>query len=424
MVATLPNVPLATSMLSLLGASVMVGTVLHVIAQGKVPTFSGIFGLGLLLVVWIALSNPYAATEGGDRNWVFTFVQLLALTWMSGYLLRSPQRQRFLMIVFATATVISTCFVFGETVITATRAESVRSAGLSGGSNSVARYIVLSIIFLVYLRSIERRHQYRMILLGAIAILLAGLAYTLSRSGLLLLLTAGLLLAFRMMGRTNLKATTKLKIIVLAAAVSTGVIYVLPDSIFQAYSSVLQTTDLNRYRPDMESIDQNARIFLAMAGYEMWLDHPWEGVGIGQFPLQLTSYSTYFRNEIGPHNMYVNMLAETGIIGLIFFVTFLATAARQMYHASKSTGAVLNLPYIWFVCLIVLAVGGLLKHDHANKLLWLLVGMSIPFNGAAAVMRAKMRRSNTRRGNGRNVVRDTSDRGTPHPGGPDIGTTH
>jgi O-antigen ligase len=56
----------------------------------------------------------------------------------------------------------------------------------------------------------------------------------------------------------------------------------------------------------------------------MFLDHPFTGVGIGNYPDAYPQYYiTIFTNSLGhAHNYYINIAAETGFLGLIAFLLF------------------------------------------------------------------------------------------------------
>jgi O-antigen ligase len=68
------------------------------------------------------------------------------------------------------------------------------------------------------------------------------------------------------------------------------------------------------------------------AGWYMFLDHPWLGVGAGNYS---DAYATYFvgswREALGhAHNYYLNILAELGILGGAILATLLGLVFRQL----------------------------------------------------------------------------------------------
>jgi O-antigen ligase len=68
------------------------------------------------------------------------------------------------------------------------------------------------------------------------------------------------------------------------------------------------------------------------AGWYMFLDHPWLGVGAGNYP---QAYATYFvgswREALGhAHNYYLNILAELGLAGGGVLLVLLGLALRRL----------------------------------------------------------------------------------------------
>jgi hypothetical protein len=118
---------------------------------------------------------------------------------------------------------------------------------------------------------------------------------------------------------------------------------------------------------------------------QAWWSHPWFGVGYGSFPsltvgnLQWLSQD-WVSSGTSPHNIYLYLLSELGLIGLaavlfIFFRT-LRTNLRQPVVPGLRYAA-LGLAF----ALTTALVGGfsddsVLYGPHASYLVWLLIGMS------------------------------------------------
>lgn len=66
-----------------------------------------------------------------------------------------------------------------------------------------------------------------------------------------------------------------------------------------------------------------------LAGYRMFADHPFLGVGAGNYPLAYPAYALpRWQDPLGhAHNVYLNFLAETGLAGLAAFLVFVLTAS-------------------------------------------------------------------------------------------------
>jgi len=84
------------------------------------------------------------------------------------------------------------------------------------------------------------------------------------------------------------------------------------------------------------------------SGLRMFTDHPWLGVGIGNYAATYSSYALpHWYQALGhAHNIYVNLLAETGLLGALAFAVFWLSAAWQVGRiAGKMTRGDDGAPY-------------------------------------------------------------------------------
>jgi putative inorganic carbon (HCO3(-)) transporter len=60
----------------------------------------------------------------------------------------------------------------------------------------------------------------------------------------------------------------------------------------------------------------------------MWADHPWLGVGIGNYAVEYSRYNIpRWTDPLGhAHNYYLNVGAETGLLGFVMYLVFLTSA--------------------------------------------------------------------------------------------------
>lgn len=90
---------------------------------------------------------------------------------------------------------------------------------------------------------------------------------------------------------------------------------------------------------------------LNIAAVKIWQSSPLFGVGLGNFlvrlPEALPTRTIYFLQPV--HNIYLLLLSEVGVVGLLFFVWFLQKAFRRPFS-------------IWHVALSILLVLGLIDH--------------------------------------------------------------
>ncbi len=85
---------------------------------------------------------------------------------------------------------------------------------------------------------------------------------------------------------------------------------------------------------DLKYVANYDRLDRWFAAINMWQANPYFGVGWGAYPDLYFSYQTFpdaFSSHIrmGAHNLYLELLAETGVVGLLIFLVMIYTFFRQ-----------------------------------------------------------------------------------------------
>jgi len=369
----LPRISIATSVVPLIGGMTIIGFLIN--KRKETTTRSGglinVHFLGLLFIAWIYLSNPEAAWLGRDRNWIFTYFQLWVSLWLVGELLDTPNKHHVLMWVFSFVAIISAAVAIqsgsiGEDINTSTRA-----IGLAQGANTAARYFVIALVFLNYLRSTVSKPLHRFLTISGMAITFLGTIYTVSRTGIVLLAVVMMLIILLRSGSRYRIQLFGLMIIAIF------VIWFGYDPVIEIFKkmapAIAQGTDTI-----------GLRYKLWQAGWQMWLDHPIRGVGIGMYPAELIKYAygiiPQYYLTLTAHSTYIQLLAETGIIGLGLFLLMLFSALGNILRAGNTNDASLtSLRNVWLIVFIVFMIGGITKTDQADKLLWVGIGASVYF---------------------------------------------
>jgi len=94
----------------------------------------------------------------------------------------------------------------------------------------------------------------------------------------------------------------------------------------------------------------------------MWTDHPWLGVGIGNYEVMYSSYALpLWPLPLGhAHNYYLNIAAETGLVGLAAYMLLWGAALWKAWRDSRQASG-------WPLA-IALAVLGMLVHLAVHNL--------------------------------------------------------
>lgn len=103
----------------------------------------------------------------------------------------------------------------------------------------------------------------------------------------------------------------------------------------------------------LESLDRPglnphfARLTFWRVGWRMFLDHPWLGVGPGNYR---TLYAHYFQGAFdgervwgSAHNLYIHQAAERGLLGLAALAAVLGTMTARAWQRARQAPAALNL---------------------------------------------------------------------------------
>jgi O-antigen ligase len=138
-------------------------------------------------------------------------------------------------------------------------------------------------------------------------------------------------------------------------------------------SETLDSSAIRRY-------EENA------AAWHVFLDHPILGVGPGHFS---TFYSMPYSNRIGliqqtkgyrGHNLYLETLAETGLIGLLSLLAIIFVVMRGLWREHKRLAQRCpELDYMavgFFLSLAAYAISAVFAHLSYQRYFWLLVAVS------------------------------------------------
>jgi len=110
-------------------------------------------------------------------------------------------------------------------------------------------------------------------------------------------------------------------------------------------------------------------------GWEMFLDRPWTGVGLGHYKLDFLEYKARFlatpRGEAydffiaraaQAHNEYVQVLAELGILGALALLSFVAVLAASLWKRLRANDETNRLDLLLFTC----GIGVFLAHAFVS----------------------------------------------------------
>jgi O-antigen ligase len=284
-----------------------------------------------LFTVWVAVSHVWAtdldlATESLTR-FVLNFVLfpiVLAFVVEARHVVA-------LFSVFVAASVGSV--VYG--LLADPSAGAPTEGRLSGSGinpNELGAVLVVAVVFGIGLGLVRAWHPaLRAVAFAAAAFSAVGLLLTLSRGALFGLAVAMLVAPFVIGVGRRREAVAVVVVAVVCAVGWVGIV----------------ASDADRKRFTNPSAEGGSgRTDLWTVGWRMVEDHPIRGVGAGNFPARSVDYllrpgrtdhdAYIVDTPKEPHNIYLAVLSELGIVGLLLFTAIIVTALAAALQAARS----------------------------------------------------------------------------------------
>lgn len=175
--------------------------------------------------------------------------------------------------------------------------------------------------------------------LGSLALMVLAMIASWSRGGWMgMAASVGAMLLF---GGRRSWALALVAVLLLCVALLIGGAALLPDSVTQRVTDTLDAAaglDLETVEVDDNNWSLVERLAHWDAATKMFADHPWQGVGIGNYAVAYPRYALpRWQDPLGhAHNYVLNLAAETGLIGLagysVFWIAFFVALIRAIWH--------------------------------------------------------------------------------------------
>ncbi|QFY72025.1 hypothetical protein CEQ83_05695 [Priestia megaterium] len=326
----------------------------YIVNRGYIYKVNGYTILISLFVLWATFSFFWSQNQTNSNILIFTVIQLFFM-----FLLMSQivNEEILLLRVFQSFVLggwVSSIGVIYNFLLNSNTFNGRFSAG-SFDPNELGIILVLSITMAWYLNlKLKKRFwtliNYFYIFLGTFAV-----ALTASRTAFLALIVCYSYILF--LGNKN-KVSNKFSILLKVISVSL-IIYniytIIPDS---ATERLLTTSS------DIKTGNFNSRQNAWEGGMQIFRDHPILGVGIGAFR---TTANIKYGIDMVAHNIYVSVLGETGMIGLVLLLSILLILVRGVMRLNYSDKKfLLTMLMIWFLASLTLSW-------EYSKMTWLIL---------------------------------------------------
>jgi len=284
-------------------------------------------------IIGLALSAYNAVYLSSVVKQILRWLELILLAWYVGNVMRPREAIKAVvnaLLIVGTLTCIlgivqtlagpEAGINAGRQWLTLYNNSTMRAYSTFGHSNQFAGYIIL-LIPLAFVQFMEETLLLFRILIGAATlIMITALVFTFSR---------GAWVATALMGGVLIYLNVPKKIILIATlVVAVGLtIYLLNQGPLQkAQRSVVERAV--SFKQPAKDDSFNFRIVCAQTACKMFVRHPWIGFGAGEYLVNIRKYfdeKYYAWQAIDTHihNLYLQILVESGIVGLAGFLLWI-----------------------------------------------------------------------------------------------------
>jgi len=221
--------------------------------------------------------------------------------------------------------------IAGVLQFTARSDPEFRAKGLIGNESGLGMVAAMACIISFYHFLYEEDRWRRMGYLGLCALLTAGIVTAISRGATI---AFAICLLYILLRETHHRK----QVLILFALILAG-LPLVPERFFLRFENLGR--DLKGSIFFGERIESTSRGFYNKAGIEIWKAHPLLGVGLG-------SYGYYFiqpefnpglqaSHRLPPHNIYIQALAETGMVGFLVFCWWILQSVYNYWAAERKS---------------------------------------------------------------------------------------
>ncbi len=363
--------PLGANMLTFLVIAVVLGAIFHGkrLPKSKLYLIWLIYGVYLYFSMWLgfALGHTPAPLWLADKNFeIWKDYMVVPLVFVATTLLVEDRKTARTVILLTAVSLLGIDWISVHSNAARTMTEfdeAARSSGpLAAGSNGTAAYLAqLAMFFWGFLQFIKAK-KYKLIGYGLIAYTLFAAMYTFSRGGYVAVLASTLVLGI----------VKDRKLLLIFGVFLLTWQMIVPNSVRER---VTMTRDANG---QLEASAQE-RVDLWKESWESFVHSPIVGDGFASF-----RYGQHVVSNLkDTHNMFVKVMVETGVIGLIMFfmiVQQMFALGYRLFRRAKDPmyrGLGLGLFLATFSCVIANCFGDRWTYLEITGPLFVLIGVAV-----------------------------------------------
>jgi O-antigen ligase len=320
-----------------------------------------------LFIIWACLSCLWSQDPDSALSRAITYLQLAIMVWLMTQYGQSREEQRGLMLAYVCGSMIVAVqllvgYALGGTSFSVELFPG-RFTSMGYNPNDLALSLALGIPFAWYC-FVGMRSVGSLIGLAYLPIALAAILLSASRGGAFAAIVAMTLVPI---GFTKMSHFRKLA--VAGSLVVAGIVaaFTVPERSWERLMTIDDEASTRWTIANLENLDlMNMRVAIWKEGLDQFKESPFFGVGAGGY---LNVVDPVHGERRVAHNIFLSILVELGLIGLLLFVLMMSMLLVSTRHLPPDERLT------WVFVLGTYLVGGLFLSWEHTKQTWMIVGL-------------------------------------------------
>jgi O-antigen ligase len=371
--------PLVGTVSRAFGLAVVGATVVTIAVNGRVRRPDGVLGFALAFAAWSVLSLLWTLAYDHTVRLVTTYAQSAASVWVIRELVRTREEVEPLLVAFLLGLFVPLGSVLNNFRLGAGSAgDAGRYTGVDLNADLVGLLLVFGVPIAWHL-VMRRRGIVRVAALIYFAAAPVALMLTATRGALVAGLAGAAIIPITLLRQSSLRSYAFAGVLLIVGPLAA--LQVVPTYNWERMGSTVGEVSGD----GDPSGTMLGRMRLWGYGLQSFPQRPLLGFGAGAYGVAVDRNIRSNGRYMNPHNVWVGLLVEEGIIGLLLFAGIFGASAWTIFRSPPPYGA------LWAVLLLTWMVGGMSGNPETQKFTWVLFGLVSSQSGVAKTVMALAR---------------------------------